>query len=379
MKDLKLIFASLLVGAFFVLSFDYFFSIRFIPLHNGVWDESVLPYKSGEHGWYDLKKSFAGKGHWGGQVYDVNTDDYGFRSKEHGGRKQADYFFLGDSFTFGVNGPWSETFVGMLANHLQNDVVINAGVPSYSPTPYLHQLQRAVSAGAIKEGTIVILGLDISDVQDEAACWTDGENHPIKIRGGCYVEDEKPQPEFKLLKHIENRLRFTGTIARWLDMQIRPELYETSVHRDTFDTSRSAFTWHDWDVLNAKQFPSGYLPLGVEGGLQRIEVKLSQIKAIVEKSRAQLFVLIYPWPAQFTHESHFSYREWVRSVCTKLTCDGVIDTYDGFLRYKLENWYDKFFLRGDIHFNVEGNKIIFEEILRTLNILNVGTTISANQ
>src|SRR5882724_9225945 len=95
------------------------------------------PYLQKDDGWYELKRDFVGADDWGTNIFAVETDQYGFRK---GSNKSGpgDVIFLGDSFAYGINGLWNETFVGMYDLSTSNKV-LNAAVCSYSPTPYLHQ------------------------------------------------------------------------------------------------------------------------------------------------------------------------------------------------------------------------------------------------
>jgi threonyl-tRNA synthetase len=121
------------------------------------------------NGWYELKSNFIGKDQYGPNIFPVMTNDYGFRkgpNSPNGGKHE--FIFLGDSFTYGINGAWNETFVGIFEAQ-SGKMVLNAGVSSYSPSAYLFQYKKALKNGALSAKHTVIVALDISDVQDEAA------------------------------------------------------------------------------------------------------------------------------------------------------------------------------------------------------------------
>ena len=104
-----------------------------------------------DHGWYKLAPSVRVAAQWGEAIYPLSNDTNGFRIDPLSptSPRPADILFLGGSFTFGINGPWDETFVGIFEKETHK-AVINAGVTSYSPTPYLYQYKHALSAGALR-------------------------------------------------------------------------------------------------------------------------------------------------------------------------------------------------------------------------------------
>ena len=140
------------VGLF--LMADYALSARILsdPMADVEWvSASERPYRQDSHVWYELKRGFRGRDYWGRDIYDVRTDQYGFRADDERNDKpgQAAVIFLGDSFTYGLNGPWAQTFVGMY-DRAAPARIANAAVPSYSPTPYLHRYRQALEEGALR-------------------------------------------------------------------------------------------------------------------------------------------------------------------------------------------------------------------------------------
>ena len=116
----------------------------------------------------------------------VKTDKNGLRIN-HLKNNNYDFFleekiiFIGDSFTFGVGLDWEKSFVGIL-NKDFNINAINAGVNSYSPTTYKYKLRSLIDEGLISENQKIVIGLDISDVYDEATRWTEYKCKPATIK-----------------------------------------------------------------------------------------------------------------------------------------------------------------------------------------------------
>lgn len=99
-------------------------------------------------------------------------------------------------------------------------MVLNGGVSSYSPTAYLYQYKKALKENSLTENHTIIIGIDISDVQDEASYWTWNEKsqpHPRRIKLNSIPESnenknvsdlqQKKQESFPLTKKIYTFVR----------------------------------------------------------------------------------------------------------------------------------------------------------------------------
>ena len=245
--------AGLVIGLALFVLVDFLVSGRVLPSPDAEVEwvtADERPYQRGEAGWYEMKRSFRGRDFWGAAVYPVRTDQYGFRVDEEGGEqaRPADVVFLGDSFTYGVNGPWRETYVGMFAS-ASPLTVANAAIPGQSPTAYLYRYKQALAEAALKPRHTVVVGLDISDVRDEASVWMDGEP-PVNRRNltnaraalDSVIAANSATPRGRL----RDRLRFTRSIYRYL----RYVVFRIP-DPDVFNQPSSAFTWAEWSRLDA--------------------------------------------------------------------------------------------------------------------------------
>jgi hypothetical protein len=372
-RSIIVIFFSSLIGILVFLITDFFYG----HYHSGVdLREEDKPYLKLENGWYELKRNFLGKDQFGPLVYPVATDKYGFRKSERTDNQgKYDVIFLGDSFTYGINGSWDKTFVGMFAK-LSGQRVLNAGVSSYSPTAYLYQYKKASANNLLVKDHIVVIGIDVSDVQDEAAFWTwdeDKEIHPRKIETKFSVQEIKNNRP-NLREKFRNSFPMSATLYRF----IRYRFFLSHVNQtklDLINMPRSAFTWESWQKLDKtypQESPSGYAPLGVERGLSKISDRVLKISGEAKKNNGTVYLLIYPWPAQIVHIDRFNWSAWINNLCIKANCEGVIDTFPYFLKMSKEesNWLSKYYLQGDIHFNEIGNRVIAEHIFKNISVKN---------
>ena len=357
-KNILAILLSILFSFLLFISVDITYSFFFLKKN----EPSDSVYSEKDSGWYELKRNYLGSERWGNHQYLVSTDSNGMR-KSPAAKESINpkFIFLGDSFVYGINGPWEETFVGMLSN-ISPDL-INAGVSSYSPTAYLFQYERIIKSRQSNFPHTVVVGIDISDVQDESSFWIDGNQHPEKSK------------EEQILKATHHNTSTTTQVSyrEWIisHLPLTTKLYRLFTFKtpkiNNYELIRSGFTWMEWDELD--QHPgyinfSGYAPLGVKGGLNKIEKKLIKLVWHAKKNGAQVYFLIYPWPAQLTHNEVFSWPNFIKGVCETAQCAGVIDTFPIFKQYSKENknWYESLYVKGDVHFNENGNKLIYNAL-----------------
>lgn len=356
--------AALVTLVIFLL-LDFVFSSSLLPHPDATDSElpaELNPYLEGDQGWYELKPNFDGMYAWGSTTYSVATDAQGFRRKDSDVFvEEASVVFLGDSFTFGINGEWQESFVGMFAQDSQQQV-INTGVSSYSPTAYLYQYKKLVAQQRVMPGHRVVVGLDISDVQDEAKYWVDGPIHPVK-------RNFRASPDPADAHVVRNRMRFSIMLYRLARYGIG---YYRPQPKDVYTRDRSAITWQDWAKLDS----GSYAPLGVAEGLSRIQLKLRELAGLVNKQGGTMYLLVYPWPAQIKFDSQYSWVEFANQTCIDIDCAGVIDAGPGFfaVKHAADNgdgdqpWYERLFVLGDVHYNTAGNRLVADALIDALAV-----------
>jgi hypothetical protein len=174
-----------------------------------------------------------------------------------------------------------------------------------------------------------------------------------------------------LRENIRDALPMTVMLYRFVRYRLISSTRVPLLIKQITDTPRSAFTWESWPTLNntfPNEDPSGYAPLGVERGLEKISERVSQISDEAKKYHGNVYILIYPWPAQLEYTDKFNWSAWVKNLCVKVSCMGVIDTIPHFrmLASKNSNWLQDYYLQGDIHFNQRGNRVLAEHLLERI-------------
>ena len=329
-------------------------------------------------GWYDLAPDFSGESRYGKNYFYVKTDKNGFRINHLIDKQESKnsffgekIFFIGDSFIFGVGLDWEKSFVGILKKNFKINA-INAGVNSYSPTTYKYKLKSMIDQGLISKNQKIVIGLDISDDFDEATRWTEYQGKPAIIQevNRLYKKNlseslinkaSSLKNKNKNLKNFYSKYNFKLTYQIYFGIETFVKRYLDDIQIRNNDKSK--FTHKDWKLINEK-----FSPLGIEKGLQKIKNNLLEISQFSSENNNELYLLIYPWPAQLEYKSLFDWPKYVEELCIEIDCSGVINTFPEFLTYKKNTkyWQKDLYIRGDMHFNKKGNFVLAEIIANQL-------------
>ncbi len=310
--------------------------------------------------------------HWGKQSYPFATNSLGFRDENirkvpvTGARPRI--LVLGDSFTEGMSS-WPDSYIGQIAARFPQYEFLNGAVESYSPSNYLN-----VTRGLLNEGVLfdeVIVFIDMSDAQDEAAFYRDIDasgavDGPQQIihNGGWYAN---------LRLYITDHLLLTNTVVGFLERQaVKHGLYSLNVgHGPLFDLERSAWTYRP--VSDSAPYEIGYGPLGLQAGLAKEQSKMTLLWQELQQRNIPLSVAVYPWPAQIVHDTAESkqvvmWRDWCAGKCKSF-----ISVFPAFFAVKDQCpsgqpgcWYLNDFIFGDEHYNAAGNALVADAVSKSL-------------
>jgi hypothetical protein len=310
--------------------------------------------------------------HWGKTSYRFATNSLGFRDENI--RKvpltsaQPRILLLGDSFTEGMSS-WPGSYVGQIAARFPQYEFLNGAVESYSPSNYLNVARALLNIGVHFDEVIVFI--DMSDAQDEAAFYRDIDpsgavDGPQQIihNGGWWAN---------LRLYITDHLLLTNTIVTFLEREaVQHGFYYLNVgHGPLFDLERSAWTYRP--VSDRQPYEIGYGPLGLQAGLAKEESRMTMLWQELQKRNIPLSVVVYPWPAQIVHDTQDSrqvvmWRDWCAGKCTSF-----ISVFPDFFAVKDQCphsqpgcWYLKEFIFGDEHYNAAGNALVADAVARSL-------------
>jgi hypothetical protein len=310
---------------------------------------------------------------WLRDSYQFYTNNLGFRDETIRDVPLAVFqpriLILGDSAPEGMTS-WSDSFVGRIAANFPQYEFLNGSVEGYSPSNYLNTAKMVFEKGIDVDEVIVFL--DISDVQDEAAFF-----HDKDASGAVGIASQKVSKTSsysKLRLYVGEHLLITNDILQFFERNlVRFGWYHLELGHggNEFDLERSAWTYRK--VSETEPYETGYAPLGVEGGIAREKTKMDLLWQELQKRNIPLTVVVYPWPAQIAHDTVDSrqvriWRDWCAGKCKRF-----ISLFPAFFAVKEQCsgsqpgcWYLSHFIFGDTHYNSAGDALVADVISKRL-------------
>ncbi len=310
--------------------------------------------------------------YWGSQSYPFATNNLGFRDQQKRdvplSSSQPRILLLGDSFTEGMSA-WTDTYVGQMAAAFPQYEFLNGGVESYAPSNYYNVTRQLLDRGVKFDEVIVFI--DLSDAQDEAAFYRDKNpmgavDGPEQIvhNGGFYTS---------LREFVKEHLLITNSIFDRLERRsVSHGNYQLNVgHGQLFDLPRSAWTYRA--VSETEPYEIGYAPLGLEAGIRKEESKMTRLYQMLQERGIPISVVVYPWPAQLAHDKVDSrqvqiWQDWCNGKCKRL-----ISVFPDFFAVKdacppgqAGCWYMQDFIFGDEHYSRAGNALVAQAVGKSL-------------
>ena len=311
---------------------------------------------------------------WGKSSYPMFTNNLGFRDDKVRDVPLTDekprVLILGDSHAEGMTA-WEDTFVGRIAANFPEYAFLNGSMGAYSPSNYLNTARIVFEKGIEIDDVIVFI--DISDAQDEAALYRDKD-----ASGAVAIPDRKFTANTRysnLRQWITKHLLITDDIVEFIERNlVRLGYYhlDRGDGGNEFDQERGAWTYRK--VSDTEPFETGYAPLGLEGGIAKEKAKMDVLWQELAKRNIPISVVVYPWPTQIVHDTADSrqvrlWREWCDGKCKRF-----VSLFPAFLAVKekcprLEPgcWYLDYFIFGDIHYNSAGNALVAEVVTQSLS------------
>ena len=359
MNWIKVFLIQLIFGFFIFIIADIIYT-NFILSLNPFDPNIEKKYRvSNEFYHHSLRPNFKGKTIWGRNIYTICTDSNGFKSKcenDLQNNKEFDIAFIGDSFTEAVGLPYEKSFVGIYAENKQNQKIANLAVSSYSPTIYLEKIKWHLEHGYTFKHIIIFI--DISDIQDE-----DHYSNYANFSKDLTIRHQENLDKIVNLKTFIKKNFYLSFFAyNFLLNNLKNESENSNLLDIIFTQSRSSWTF-DQNSL-------GYENLGIQGSIDRALNKLEKLYLILEQNNIKMSVAVYPWPAQLIEiERNPNIQNMQSQIWEKFClgkCTNFIDLFPIFEKEINENSveyvYSKYYINGDVHFNYEGNKLIYEQL-----------------
>ena len=332
---------------------------------------------------YTFKKQVQFTSQYDGNIYNIFTNDLGFRDDriKKLDRKKLFSILIGDSFVEGVGLDYPDTIVGMLNKELKNDdfEYLNAGVASYSSYIYFRKIEDIIKKNddlRIKE---VIVFLDKSDVSDDERYLL--EPTTFENTKGKFINQRK-EDFFKDLKELSfwrfyTKQTISGKLIKLSADQI--ENFFSNLQKRFFISKKTNKKFFEINNLEVKAIKSinnkphirnWYLGELWEKRTKRnigFSIKnLSKLKNFLDKKNINLLVVLYPW--SFEIDDPKIRKKYLEFIIPLLNENEIknISVYQDFLDGNIYENIGKNFLYNDIHYNKNGNKIIINNLIKFL-------------
>lgn len=275
---------------------------------------------------------------------------------------------IGDSFTEGIGMTFDESFAGLLYRSGQARAepieFLNAGVASYSPVIYYKKIKFLLESGLRFDEVVALI--DTSDVHDEATSYFCIDDDP-QYRKLCGPEPQSQGNACDPTKLPVGGVHFLEehfAVTNTLRVLIKRYVQTLTGERKAFILSQPGRA--GWAIAGAMgdECP----PLGISKGIARAKQNMGLLADLLAQRKIPLTVVVYPWPQQLVHDGpdNRQVRVW-REFCVD-RCKAFIDLFPTFFAEMKSNadWYERYFIIGDVHYSAAGNRLMFNALARHL-------------
>ncbi len=314
---------------------------------------------------HKYKKNFSTKNaKWGHSVYNFCTDENGFRTFCGNNKtgKKFDIGIIGDSFTEGIGLNYENSFVGLIEHKLNNLKIANLGSPSYSPSIYYTKIVRLLEQGY--EFNEIIVFLDISDIYDDNVCYeligkkTKSRKPPNGLKD-CRFETHDFRE--KILIFLNKNLKLSHElIVVSSSLLEKYGLKEPRLKHWIINNPRSDLT-HNYN----KKFYSN------KSREEAYKLSLDIMKKLSDfllKNDIKLSIAVYPWPGTLKNDKSENIHTKAWGDFCKNKCNKFYNLMPPFFEKLQENnlvdTINEYYIKDDVHFNKNGNKIIANNFLK---------------
>ena len=333
---------------------------------------------------HDLRPMASFYDHWGYEKYQIFTNNLGFKDKNNRkiNFKNRNLLFIGDSFTEGVGIKYEDTFVGLIESKLKekndNIEILNAGVQSYSTSIYLSKIHYLLNIKKLPITDIVVV-VSGGDIFDDAYKYLDVDENFILNH-----VDHKNKIVINLINFFKSNTLIYQVISRITPPKVIPGLIKSLFIKKTSlnysekenellkisndEISKMSFLYlQDYNYLFSKDEFDNWGKNAINKSINN----LKELSKIAEKKNINLNILYLYEPAIILREPDIAVLTYIKDSFKSLETNRVsfFELNDYFKGYKDKyEVYKNLFFINDIHLNKKGNKQVFEEILKKINL-----------
>ena len=363
-----------------ILLFDFSISVLVLK-KTGFWDHKNWDYKY----WriesniyhHDLMPNISVFENWGGNLEKkIITNSLGFRDYENKLIKKKSpkerVLLIGDSFVEGAGYDYEDTIGGLLQNKLGHKYqVLNSAVASYSPSIYYKKINHFISQGYQFDHALVFL--DVSDIFDELYIkFDENENIITHNKAKNNIFSKKKIYAFgKFLRDNTISFRFLYILSD------KSEIYKNYLklkYKSSKFMKKKFFNTTKDDVMfyRMTHIDRGYWTFDeekyadVKDGLRQSEKYLKKLFDLLNRNSIKSHLVVYPWPTQihFGDTKHINFWEKF-SIKNDIN---FVSLYEKFSTNDSREFIFDNFIYGDIHWNKNGTKIVFDEIINLFEL-----------
>ncbi len=336
---------------------------------------------------YTFKKNVNFKSQYYGYIYQINTNDLGFRDSSNRtlDRKKLYSIVIGDSFVEGVGLDFQNTLVGSLNKKLGKKInqfeFLNAGVASYSSYIYKKKITKILNDNPDLKVKDIIVLLDKSDVIDDEyylnkpSKFKNSKGKLINQRKEDFLKDLKDLSFWrfytkqtisgKIIKLLTDQLENTAANFKSrlvLAKKLNKKFYK--INQNQIKSLKS---------INNRLFIRNWFEkeLWEEKGKKNIKFSIENLKDLndfLKSKNINLNVVLYPWSFEVADDQFRKrYLDFILPLLEKNRINTIL-AYDIFYEGDLYENIGKFYIYNDIHFNENGYKILANYIYKNLNL-----------
>ena len=322
---------------------------RLLRVDNSIYHHGFMPNVN-----YKNNVGFQGK-------FTICTNNHGFRDScgKKNINKNFDIAFMGDSFVEGYSVNFEDSFVGIFSESKKNLKIANLGVSSYSPKIFYAKLNYLLSEGfKFKE---IIFFVDISDLYDDNVSYKLNEDLTISeidfkkkgLKRRKFLRTNFPLTNYYMYVLKKNRQLKNRRKSEDPKENINPKFNKKANYKA------------EWTYYSHTTHPE-YIDSIKESQKNLINI-MEKIYSMLRKNNIQMSIAVYPWPQQLKNDNVNSKHVVMWEKFCETKCNNFINYFPLFFNEKEEKSflevYKKYYFWNDIHFNLEGNKLISKKLI----------------
>ena len=307
---------------------------------------------------HTLKKNINADAYWGKRVYQINTDQLGFKTSPKKEKSKSNYtkkvLVMGDSFTEGIGVNYDETFVGTVQNTMPDIKIYNAAVASYSPKLYYLKTAYLLDSLNLKVDELIVF-IDLSDIQDEILYqgFHSGKSNDLFLRG-----------KQRLLAYA----RYKSVLGHLFFMTQKKEFKNLEQEDEWVKKKLSLNTRREFLYERAKwSFIDGIYNKWGKEGVALAKKNLVRLLKLCEKHGINVKMVVYPWPDQIKEKisEDRQVKIW-RKFCKKYDIE-FFNLYPLFFKGNSpKETIEHYFIKGDVHWNENGHQLVADELVNNI-------------